>query len=122
MRKIAYISLIYLGSLTLSISCSKKNLSQDVPPVNEYLQRVKNTGLACLENLIAALGYQHERYTELVMQCNILTLQRLDAKVRKLKGQARIDIVILGVQCDNIARLLSRYENECKNSLTVTGL
>lgn len=119
MQKLLYIPLIFLTSLLLFISCAPET------KVNEELSQGKRIvenpeKITCTAQLIADLGYTQDRYTELVMECNILTLQRLDAKVRKLKGQARIDIVILGVQCDNISRMLSRYEAECKKGLTVT--
>lgn len=120
MQKLLYIPLIFLTSLLLFISCAPET------KVNEELSQGKRIvhpeKITCTAQLIADLRYTQDRYTELVMECNILTLQRLDAKVRKLKGQARIDIVILGVQCDNIARLLKEHEAECKNSLTVTGI
>ena len=122
MRKIVYISLLYLACLALAISCSKKTIQQDIPRVKVNNKIEKITGAACLEQLVAALGYTQERFTENVMECNILKVESLDASIRNFKGHRRLEIVYLNAKCDDISRMLSQYELECKKSLTVTEL
>lgn len=119
MQKLLYIPLIFLTSLLLFISCAPETkVNQELSQSKRIVENPEK--ITCTAQLIADLGYTYEQYTERVLQCAVLTLQRLDAKVRKLRGQARIDIVILGVQCDNISRMLSRYESECKKAILMS--
>lgn len=113
------ISSIYLSSLALLISCSDKKLQQSSTDDKENIE-VENITPHCTKDLIAELGYTEEKYTELVMECNILKIQSLDASIRKYKGQRRIEIVYLNVKCDEISRMISQYNTKCKNDLTIT--
>lgn len=121
MKKLIAISLIYLSSFALlTFSCSKSNFSQFSTVSKKKIDLENITTRQCTNNLVKALGYSHEEFTERVMECNILKIQSLDAKIRKIKGQRRIEIVYLNVVCDEIAKNLIKYEKDCKNGLTVT--
>lgn len=121
MKKLIMIPMIYLSSFALLISCSKENFSQKTESSKKEIENIQDD-VKCTQQLISALGYTPEQYTERVMECNILKLQSLDASIRKIKGQRRIEIVYLNVKCDEIARILSQYNSECKKSLRVSGL
>lgn len=126
MKKLIMISSIYLSSLVLLISCSgsKALWSRDNFSYSEVESKknseVENITPRCTKDLITAIGYTEEQYTRLVMECNILKIQSLDASVRKIKGQRRIEIVYLNVKCDEISRMISQYNTKCKNDLTIT--
>lgn len=122
MIKILYIPLIYLACLALAISCSKKTVSQEVREVKNKKMIENSTMPPCTNALIIEMAYTEEKFTRLVMECNILKIQSLDASIRRIKGQRRVEIVYLNVKCDEISRMLSQYELECKKDLTVTGL
>ena len=116
MSKILAIVMIYLSSLLLSVSCGVGKIET---------KEFKSTGndtqdMACTQRLISDLGYTQEQFTERVMECNILKLESQDARIRRYKGQRRVEIVYLNVKCDEISRVISQYNTECKNDLTVT--
>lgn len=123
MKKILIISSIYLGSLVLLVACNKDKVVQISEQVKkkDTVVKISETALAsCSDQLLEDLGYTQERYTELIMECNILKIQSLDVAVRRIKGQRRVEIVYLNVKCDEIAQTISQYNTECNNRLTAS--
>ena len=119
MSKVLAIVTIYLGSFLLIISCNKRDVPKKIETAATAKQSVEFEK-SCMQKLVTDLGYNEEQFTKNVMECNILQLQSLDSSIRKIKGQRRIEIVYLNVKCDEIARMLSQYNTDCKNDLTVT--
>lgn len=118
MSRVLAIVTIYLSSLLLIISCSKQDAPKKIETAATAKQIVEFEK-SCIQKLVTDLGYSEEQFTTNVMECNILKLQSQDAKIRRYKGQRRVEIVYLNVKCDEIARMLSQYEQDCKNSLSL---
>lgn len=119
MNKLVLILLIYVISLLLLNACSK-DLPKEIQKPQAVVKISEPAPASCTEQLIKDLGYTQERYTELIMECNILKIQSLDAAVRRIKGQRRVEIVYLNVKCDEIAQTISQYNTECNNRLTAS--
>lgn len=115
MKKTILISLIYLSSLALLISCSDKRFSQASGEGKKNLE-LENITPRCTERLIQDLGYTPGKYTQLVMGCNILNIKRLN---REIKAKDRIVVAYLETKCGEISRMLSQYNAECKKTILI---